>query len=197
MAGLGLLDERVQLPGMGVRCDSLIPKRFAVFQQPISHRMNIPGFKLCDCGFNFLHSTHGRKVSDWCVHDKSANAARGKEGLSWHSRQAWAAGHRHPNMRCVKWPDVSAHRCRPLRDTGLAKRRRVAAIGRSAWSGLLDNESFYKIAWANGNITDQLTRFVPVSVNDGNPVITEHFHFWENVVFLDNIRADNPVKRLR
>ena len=81
MAGLGFVDERVQLPGPGVLCNFLIPKRFAVFQQPISHSMNIPGFKLCDCGFNFLHSTHGGKVSDWCADDKTANGARGKEGV--------------------------------------------------------------------------------------------------------------------
>jgi len=81
MTGLGFFDERVQFSGAGVHCNFLIPKRFAVFQQPISHSMNIPGFKLCDCGFNFLHSTHGGKVSDWCADDKSANGARGKEGV--------------------------------------------------------------------------------------------------------------------
>jgi hypothetical protein len=79
MAGLGFFDERVQLPGMGVRRNFLIPKRFAVFQQPISHSMNFPGFKLCDGGFNFLHGTHGGKLSDWRAGDKSANEARGIE----------------------------------------------------------------------------------------------------------------------
>ena len=74
MAGLGFFDERVQLPGMGVRCNSLIPKRFAVFQQPTSHSMNFPGFKLCDRRFNFLHGTHGGKLSDWPAGGKSARA---------------------------------------------------------------------------------------------------------------------------
>jgi hypothetical protein len=76
MAGLGLFDERIQLPGTGVCRNFLIPKRFAVFQQPIRHSMNIPRFKLCDCGFNFFHSTHGGKVSDLRTNDKSANEAR-------------------------------------------------------------------------------------------------------------------------
>jgi len=73
MAGLGFFDKRIQLPGMCVRRNFLIPKRFAVFQQPIGHRMNILGFKLCDCGFNFLHSTHGGKVSDWRMGDNSTS----------------------------------------------------------------------------------------------------------------------------
>ena len=38
--------------------------------------MNIPGFELCDCGFDFLHSTHVGKVSLWRADDKSANGAR-------------------------------------------------------------------------------------------------------------------------
>jgi hypothetical protein len=76
MAGLGLLDERVQLSPTGVRRNFLIPKRFAIFQQSIRHRMDIPGFKLGDCGFYFLHGTHNGKVSDWGAGDKSADEAR-------------------------------------------------------------------------------------------------------------------------
>ena len=57
MAGLGFFDEQIQLSGIGVRCNFLIPQRFAVFQQPISHSMNILGFKLCNCRFSSFQFT--------------------------------------------------------------------------------------------------------------------------------------------
>jgi hypothetical protein len=41
--------------------------------------MNIPGFKLCDGGFNFLHGTHGGTLADGRAGNKSANEARGKK----------------------------------------------------------------------------------------------------------------------
>ena len=76
MAGLGLFDQRVQLAGTGIGRNLLIPKRFAIIQQPISHSMYILGLKLRDCGFNFLHRAHEGKVSGWRARDKPTLVAR-------------------------------------------------------------------------------------------------------------------------
>jgi hypothetical protein len=57
MGGLGFLNERFQLSGPGVCSNFLIPKCFAVFQQPISHGMDFLRFESGDGEFDFLNAT--------------------------------------------------------------------------------------------------------------------------------------------
>ena len=55
MAGLGFLDERVELAGLGVSGDPLIPKFLAVFLQPVGNGVNLFRVKPGDRRFDFFY----------------------------------------------------------------------------------------------------------------------------------------------
>ena len=58
MAGLGLLDEGIKLPGFRIRGDLFVPKFLTIFLQPVGYRMNLFRVEPGDGGFDVFYRAH-------------------------------------------------------------------------------------------------------------------------------------------